>query len=332
MSDSETGPFSLIHQITDKTITQHVIEDLPADSDYYFQLKTFTNPHYYNPNFVVSEAINPVGVVSSDIQFPMQSVHSGSWYNPEQSGHGLAFEVLPNNIGLVYWYVYDNQGNQMWLIGTGPYDGKSFQADMTILNGAMFPPDFNSNDLEQNLWGTINIEFTGDKSMSYSWIPRNDSVFDAGQMNMQQISRMHTENENTNEGSTDQISMSHSGSWYNPMQSGHGLAVEILPNYLGLIYWYVYDEEGNQVWLLGSGTYEGSQLNLDMTHVTGGMFPPAFNSDDLTLTHWGTATLTLDNCNNGTFAWHPDETQTTFTSGQMSIQRITQLAGLECVE
>ena len=31
---------------------------------------------------------------------------SGSWYNPDQDGHGLSIEVLDENRTLVYWYVY----------------------------------------------------------------------------------------------------------------------------------------------------------------------------------------------------------------------------------
>lgn len=332
LSESEAGPFRLIHQTPDKATTDYKIEDVSENKDYYFQLKTFTNPHNDNPNFVVSQAVNPEGIFSSEITFPMQSQHSGSWYNPDQSGHGLAVEILPGNIGLVYWYVYDNQGNQMWLIGSGAYDGHSIQADMTILNGAMFPPDFNSNDLIQKHWGTINLEFTGERSINYSWIPQRDSILEAGQMSMQQLTRIISKNENDNGNSSAQVNATHSGSWFNPNQNGHGFAVEILPNNVGLIYWYVYDNAGNQLWLIGNGTYKESQLNVDLTLVSGSRFPPNFDSNDLKLTDWGTATLTFENCNNAMFSWQPDTSQTAYSSGQMPIQRLTQLTDLQCID
>ena len=49
--------------------------------------------------------------------------YSGSWYNPEQDGHGFSLEYSELNDGtavvVAYWYVYDIEGNQIYLIGTG---------------------------------------------------------------------------------------------------------------------------------------------------------------------------------------------------------------------
>jgi len=55
--------------------------------------------------------------------FAIGPTYSGSWYNPEQSGHGFSLEysVLNDGIPVVvaYWYVYDTEGNPIWLIGMG---------------------------------------------------------------------------------------------------------------------------------------------------------------------------------------------------------------------
>ena len=334
MSENESGPYSMVYKTDDKSITEHVLEGLSDNPQRPFQLKTYTEPHADNPNFVASVAINPEGERSADIQFPMQSIHSGSWYNVDQDGHGLAVEILPGNIGLIYWYVYDNEGNQMWLVGAGPYDGHSIQADMNVSYGGMFPPDFVSSDVVSEFWGTVNLSFTGDASMNFSWIPRSENGFAAGQLNMQQITRMVSSNakQSLAQRSSDQISTSHSGSYFNAAQNGHGLAVEMLPNGSGLIYWYVFDDAGNQVWLLGSGAYNGAQLTVEMRIVTGSMFPPNFDSNDLTSDVWGTASLTFDDCNNATYTWQPESDQTQFTSGEMQLQRLTQLADLVCTD
>lgn len=49
--------------------------------------------------------------------------YSGSWFNPEQDGHGFSLEYVILNDGtpivVAYWYVYDSQGNPIFLVGQG---------------------------------------------------------------------------------------------------------------------------------------------------------------------------------------------------------------------
>jgi hypothetical protein len=55
--------------------------------------------------------------------FAIGPAYSGSWYNPAQSGHGFSLEysVLDDETPLIvaYWYVYDSEGNPIYLIGVG---------------------------------------------------------------------------------------------------------------------------------------------------------------------------------------------------------------------
>jgi hypothetical protein len=64
--------------------------------------------------------------------FAIGPTYSGSWYNPEQSGHGFSLEysVLSDQTPVVvaYWYVYDSEGNPIWLIGRGePEEGNTVE-------------------------------------------------------------------------------------------------------------------------------------------------------------------------------------------------------------
>ncbi len=329
MSTTESGPFRMIHQSEDKQETSYVFDTMSADDEYYFQLKTFTNPYENNRNLVFSPAVDLTGNRSEDIQYPMQAIHSGAWYTPDQNGHGLSVQILPNNVGVVYWYVYDNQGNQMWLVGAGLYDGKSIQANMTDASGGLFPPEFNSDLVDVTFWGTVNLSFTDQDSLNLSWTPKRNTGFDPGQLSLQQLTRMVPEDD-SQANDSNQVNATHSGSWFNPDQNGHGMVVEILPNDVALIYWYVFDEVGNQIWMLGSGTSSGTQINVEMNTLSGTMFPPNFESDDLISEYWGSASMTFDDCNNAIFAWQPDSSNTRFTAGQMQVQRLTSLAELTC--
>jgi hypothetical protein len=65
--------------------------------------------------------------------------HSGSWYWDEQSGHGFSIEIgeLPDGspLGVAYWYTYDDQGNPIFMLGTGIPDG-DILSHMLVIGGA----------------------------------------------------------------------------------------------------------------------------------------------------------------------------------------------------
>ncbi len=92
---------------------------------------------------------------------------SGTWYNPQRSGHGFVIDVTsnPNGVGtraMVSWYHYqaDGSGDQLWLVGTGPVVGDTAIVDLSMTSGAQFGEDFNSADVNITPWGQLKIQFT----------------------------------------------------------------------------------------------------------------------------------------------------------------------------
>jgi len=118
------------------------------------------------------------------------------------------------------------------------------------------------------------------------------------------------------------------GSWYLPAQSGHGFNVEVLANNGFLAFWYVYDNSGNNLWLVGQGTYTGDTATMDLYQGTGGMFPPNFDKTKIVRTKWGTMTMTFSDCNNATAQWTPIVPG--YASGSMALQRLTGVTGVAC--
>ena len=90
------------------------------------------------------------------------------------------------------------------------------------------------------------------------------------------------------------------GSWYDPSHDGEGFNIEILNGNVPLLYWYTYDESGNQRWLVGVGTADGNQLVFDALIVTsGGIFGPDFDPESVARETVGTATFTFFDCDSG---------------------------------
>lgn len=118
------------------------------------------------------------------------------------------------------------------------------------------------------------------------------------------------------------------GYWYNPSQSGHGFDIQVPGNGSILAIWYVFDAQGNNLWLIGQGTYSGGSATLDAYTTTGGFFPPVFDPAKIQRTKWGTLTLTFSDCNTGTASWVP--LVSGYTGGSMPISRLSSVGGLAC--
>lgn len=121
-----------------------------------------------------------------------------------------------------------------------------------------------------------------------------------------------------------------SGLWYNQAQSGHGFDIQFPGNGAALAVWYTFDSAGNNIWIIGQGTYSGNKATLSAYTTTGGFFPPNFPADPAKIGRppWGTLTFTFSDCNNAVAAWVP--LVAGYVSGTMSLTRLSGIGGLTC--
>lgn len=126
----------------------------------------------------------------------------------------------------------------------------------------------------------------------------------------------------------------HSGSWYDPDNSGVGFNIEIANDAggngpLALVYWYNFDEQ-RQFWLIGSSSFEygASEVTVDLQSHPGtdeGVEfqnpPPPAEFDD-----YGTLTLSFDDCSSGTVAYDMPG----YGSGEIAVTRLSTPDGYKC--
>lgn len=117
-----------------------------------------------------------------------------------------------------------------------------------------------------------------------------------------------------------------SGYWYDPAQSGQGFQIEVLASGDAVVTWYTFDENGNQLWLIGSGTVAGNEIQVDFVQPGGGFFPPNFDPAAIHLAAWGTAVFRFASCSEGDVEWQP----VAGGAGGMPLVRLTQPGGLTC--
>ena len=121
-----------------------------------------------------------------------------------------------------------------------------------------------------------------------------------------------------------------SGSWFDPAQSGQGLNLEFFNDGRAIAYWYAYDEDGDNLWLVGDGRYDGDEAVFDVFEAAGNGFPPNYDPVSHELDPWGEMTLTLDTCRSGTLSWTTSNED--FANGFMPLQRISPQNGEACFD
>lgn len=124
------------------------------------------------------------------------------------------------------------------------------------------------------------------------------------------------------------ISSGISGSWYDRSNPGQGFNVEVLEGNHIVVYWYSYDQ-GEPLWLSGSGTYQGNVATVDLFYVQAGFFGADHQSNLVTRQAFGSTIFTFDNCNSGSMTYN---SSIGFRSGSVKLDRLTTLSGLPCVE
>lgn len=89
------------------------------------------------------------------------------------------------------------------------------------------------------------------------------------------------------------------GSYYNSNRDGEGCQLTREGDEVTFILTCYFYKDGEQFWLIGSGTLVGEQIIVaNMTITSGADFGPDFDSSDVVRDTWGAAFLTWGDCNN----------------------------------
>ena len=82
---------------------------------------------------------------------------TGSWYDPVTSGQGFSIHKVNEQIGVVYFYGFDNNGTPLWLLGvwSSPLvPGEAVEFQMNQYSGGTFS-EVNPDEIVEEPWGTM---------------------------------------------------------------------------------------------------------------------------------------------------------------------------------
>jgi hypothetical protein len=121
------------------------------------------------------------------------------------------------------------------------------------------------------------------------------------------------------------------GIWFNPNNDGEGFFFHIDDTLLFTVTWYSFDDQGQQMWLIGTESYASGDntISIQLQRPQGTRFGHQFNGDDVSKPIWGTLTLTFDTCNNGVAVFESNDDRS-FGSGSIPIIKLSSDAQSVC--
>lgn len=126
--------------------------------------------------------------------FDIDSGISGSWYDPDHSGHGFSIEVLDQDSILVYWYFYTPYGDSAFALGVGTYQGDTVTAELSYPYGMLFGTFAPSP--EKPTWGTVTIQFSsctrGNVEYDSSFQFDDGAIFDSGTFPIERLASIES--------------------------------------------------------------------------------------------------------------------------------------------
>jgi len=122
------------------------------------------------------------------------------------------------------------------------------------------------------------------------------------------------------------------GSWFLLARDGEGYNIEILETGLDpaqmLAFHYTYDDEGNQVYLIGQGFVDGDTAVLPTQITSGPVYGDDYDPTDVVREDWGTLTFTFTSKDTGTVL--RESTMAGFGTTEVDIERLSYVEGLAC--
>lgn len=248
--------------------------------------------------------------------------YSGAWFDPAHEGEGFIVEVLEGNRAVVYWFSYQTDGRQRWMMGVGTVEGNRIVLDELLdTRGGRFGAEFDPDDVQLQKAGSLSINFEGcAKAVA------NYSVDNVG--GSQVLTRL-TELDGHRCGVNDTAPTGDiSGSWYDPAHNGEGFVVERLSATEAVVFWFTYDAQGEQAWLMNTGSIDGDRIVFrDLLQPMGGRFGRSFDPATVRLETWGALNLQLG-CSGGTATYEPKIEG--FSGGTQNLVNLTRLQNSGC--
>lgn len=243
---------------------------------------------------------------------------SGTYYNPARSGEGCQVTLEGDGVTIILTCYIFQDGAQAWIIGAGTLSNGQVTFDMTLTSGGDFGNDFNPDDVVRTPWGTAIMRWS---DCNNAEIQLNTLLLDYPPITLE--TTKVTQSDCAGAGAPE-AALRNQGTLYDPARSGEGFQLAVQgESGIFVLTWYTY-LDGEQVWIIGTGTQAGNQLVFDDLVITsGGDFGADFNPDNVVRTFWGSIIFLFTDCNNAIALITPDPLgQPEFVQFEMQVRKL----------
>lgn len=266
---------------------------------------------------------------------PIEFGHSGAWFNSERDGEGWQVEVLSADSAVSFWHTYPagagNSEGQFWMGGPGRIEGDQIIVDNVFsTSGPVFGPDFDPADVGRTPWGRFIIEFAdcGHGRITYEGPPE----FGSGTVMIERLTgnpRMPCGVDPDAFPAPVDGLPGISGNWFDPAHDGEGWFIQEVAPGVAVLSWLTYNDQGEQVWFVGVGQWNGRTLIVPRLQITRGTaFGDDFNAADVIREAWGAVQFVFLDCNTATVSYAAN--LAIFGQGFLEPVRLTRSQSLPC--
>jgi hypothetical protein len=257
--------------------------------------------------------------------FVLEPGTAAAWGDTQRDGEGFILEMLPNNQAIMFWFTYNDDGEQDWYIGVGEVRGNRILFPRVLrVSGGVFGPAFDPDLVTEEVVGSARFIWSDCDRGSMDWRIGTRH----GRQNLARLTSIMGLDCCVPRLPPVREEALFSGSWGDPTHDGEGFTVEVLDDGSALVFWFSFGPDGKRRWYFGIGRIEDGKLVFDnMLTTVGGFFAENLDPDDIEERPWGTLELDLD-CNGGTATYNSVEEG--FAAGRQNVAKITDMDGLDC--
>lgn len=266
--------------------------------------------------------------------------HSGSWYNTSRPGEGFTLQVLENGTALAVWFTYPPAGSparQAWIFAQdGAIEGDRIRfRTVFTTRGPRFGAQYDASQLQLIAWGSLEFRFLDCNRGEFTYSGPAGWGFGTREFTrLTALSELECAGKRrlTTTGARALTGLrQRGGALFDPAHNGEGWKYEELPDGRAQVYWFTYDENGEQAWTIGTAAASGERVEVtDNLQPVGARFGDAFDPAQVQLVPWGRYTIDFSGCDRGVVSYQ--SSLAAFGSGTLRPVRLTKLAGTACLE
>lgn len=238
---------------------------------------------------IVDGPVIPVGddIVAEEVP--------GTYFNPNRDGEGCQLTLERDEETFILTCYFYDDGEQFWVIGVGQMvNGTIAFGELTVTSGAQYGDAFDPADVVRANWGSATMEWSDCNNAA---LELNPIVSGYENVTLDLTRIVPT---TCGGGGVQGDSEPWMGAFYDPERDGEGFHLGVEVGEVFVMTWYTY-LNGQQVWMIGTGTRNGQRVVFDDVVITSGAgFGSQFDPADVVKESFGEIVVDFSDCNNFT--------------------------------